>query len=371
VVYGGAGAGKSYFAAMKMLLRLIGEPNHRILICRKVARTIRNSQYILFRDIIRNLKMSHEFSFCDNRLEITFKPNGNKIISTGIDDPEKLKSLTMPTSIWIEEATELTPEDFRQLDLRLRAVHHTYMQIILTFNPVTKAHWLYETFVARTKENATIMRSVYKDNHFIDAHYKAVINGFKEEDEHYYRVYGLGEWGDFAQGLVYNYIIVDEVPEPEQVIYGMDFGYNNPTVLVKLSVRERDVYVEELIYKSGITTADVVKMLPAYIKRRTNEIYADAAEPDRIEEIYRGGFNVKPACKDVSDGIDHVKRFRLHVLRGSTNLIKELDTYRWKEDRMGHTLDEPLKQNDHACDAIRYAIHTHFGGKRLKIWGFA
>jgi phage terminase large subunit len=326
---------------------------------------------MLFRDIIHDMGLQNEFTFCENRQEITCKTNGNQIISTGIDNPEKLKSLTMPTSIWIEEATELTPHDFRQLDLRLRAVHHTYMQIILTFNPVSKAHWLYEMFVARHKDGSKLMRAVCSDNSFIDGHYQKVINGFKEDDEQYYRVYGLGEWGDYARGLVYNYTLVDAVPETQQVIYGMDFGYNHPIVLVKVSVRDRDIYVEELIYKSGITTADVVKMLPAYIQKRSDEVYADAAEPDRIEEIYRGGFNVKAAAKDVSDGIDHVKRFRIHVLRGSINLIKELDTYRWKEDRMGHMLDEPVKQNDHACDALRYAIHTHFGKKRLKIWGFA
>ncbi|MDX2000948.1 MAG: PBSX family phage terminase large subunit [Chitinophagales bacterium] len=369
VLYGGAGSGKSHFVAQKLLQRIINEPNHRILICRKVARTIRNSQYLLFKDLVSQMGKEDEFTFNDSRLDITHR-NGNQIISTGIDDREKLKSLARPTSIWVEEATELDQQDFRQLDLRLRAVHDNYMQIVLTFNPITKAHWLYQQFVTREKQNAHIVHSTWHDNEFLDDDYKGVLESLALEDPNYYKVYSQGEWGDYAEGLIYRYSIVEAVPMAEQIIYGLDFGYHHPTALVRIHIKERNAYIEEVLYKKGLLNSELADMLPNMVYPKGAEIYADAAEPDRIEEIYRKGLNIRPAAKEVLQGIDQVKRFKLHVLKGSQNLIREMDGYQWKSDNKGYPLEMPSKTDDHAMDALRYALHSHFGKRRAIIHGF-
>lgn len=369
LLYGGAGSGKSHFAAQKILLRMLLEPNQRFLVCRKVARTIRNSQFRLFKDLIAQYGLGQYFSVSEQRMEIICTLNGNQIISTGVDDPEKLKSLAQPTGVWVEEATELSAKDFHQLDLRLRGQQTGYLQLILTFNPVNKGHWLYQLFVANNKPDATVRQTTWRDNHFLDEQYLSVLQQMRLDDPDYYKIYALGQWGMRTSGAIYRYDLVDAMPETDLVLYGLDFGYNNPSALVKVGLNERDIYVQELIYKHNATNNDLIGLLRKHVPSPTATIYADAAEPGRIEEIYRAGFNIHPARKEVQDGIDRIKSFRLHVVKGSTNLINELDSYQWKQDRAGHYLDEPEKANDHACDAMRYAVHTHFTRKKNNILG--
>ena len=371
LLYGGAGSGKSYFVAQKILTRMMTEKGHRIVLCRKVARTIRNSQYQLLKDIIRENGLTEKFKCADTRMEITCKENGNTIISTGVDDPEKLKSLAQPTMIWIEEATELDVRDFRQLNLRLRGVTHTYMQVVMTFNPTTKHSWLYKEFFAQKNERATIVHTTWKDNDHLDKDYGQELLDMKGRDDEYYQVYALGEWGEHTRELVYHYELTDTMPESDTEIYGLDFGYNNPYVLVKVALDKGNIYAEEVFYRQNITNSDAIPLLKKHVKTKHAEIYGDAAEPGRIEEIYREGFNIHPAKKDVLDGIDWVKRFKLNIVRGSTNLIRELDNYKWKQDKTGQLLDVPNKQDDHACDALRYAVFSHLTRKRKKILGIA
>lgn len=370
VLMGGAGSGKSHFAAQKLLYRVTNERWQRLLIIRKVAKTIRNSQYLMLKDIASELGMDDEVTFIDERMEVRCEHYRSSIISMGVDDPEKLKSLTKPTSIWIEEATELTEADFRQLDLRLRGVTNTYMQIILTFNPINKKHWLYKRFFTQPDPNATIIETTYNTNKFIDAHYKDVLEGMRHQDEEFYKVYALGQWGNYNKGLIYSYKLVDEMPDCDEYVYGLDFGYNNPTALIRIGYKDQLIYLQEALYETRLTNAQLIQRMRDIIPNRSTYIYADAAEPARVEEIRRAGFPIWTADKNVTDGIDLVKRKQLHVVKGSVNLINELDTYSWKTNGNGQHLDMPEKWNDHACDAIRYALYTHHGPRRLRILGF-
>ncbi len=372
VLVGGAGSGKSYFAAQKLLHRITNERHHRILIVRKVAKTIRNSQFLMLKDVARSLHMEPDnLHFMEDRMEVQFPTLNSSIISMGVDDPEKLKSLAQPTSIWVEEATELTAADFRQLDLRLRGIKDTYMQIILSFNPINKKHWLYNRFFTQPDPNALVLQTTYTHNRFLDNHYKDVLEGMQQQDEEFYKVYALGQWGNYNKGLIYSYQLTNSMPECDDYIYGLDFGYNNPTALVKVGMKDGHLYATEVLYKTQLTNAQLIQEMQQLISYRYHTIYADAAEPARIAELQRAGFVVHPADKSVLDGIDHVKRYPLHVVAGSKNLINELDSYSWKENGNGAHLDEPEKWNDHACDALRYAVFTHTGPKRLRILGFA
>jgi phage terminase large subunit len=90
---------------------------------------------------------------------------------------------------------------------------------------------------------------------------------------------------------------------------------------------------------------------------RTMEIIADSAEPKSIEEVHRMGFNIHGANKgkdSIQNSIDILKRYKLHILRGSVNLIKELNSYKWKQDKNGNPLNEPVDFNNHLCDSLRY-----------------
>ena len=184
VLKGGAGAGKSHFACQKILYRTMTEEGHRFLIIRKVKDTVTKSVFQLFQDYITKWDLDDEFKINKNSQVITFKSNGNMILFAGIDDPKKLKSIEGITGIWVEEATELYLLDFQELDRRLRGIYHTYMQIILTYNPILKSNWTYKRFFSgltkEEEEDIITLTTTYLDNIFIenDKAYKKLLESY-------------------------------------------------------------------------------------------------------------------------------------------------------------------------------------------------
>lgn len=197
VLYGGAGSGKSVFAVQRFLVRLLEKPLCNLLVVRAVAATNRDSTYALFRQVIGKWGLQNLFRCTDSDLRIQCV-NGNSVIFKGLDDTEKLKSVTFKngelTDIWIEEASEVPEEDFNQLDVRLRG-GSAHKQIVLTFNPVSVLHWLKKRFFDRRDPRVRTLRTTYRDNAFLDADYTATLEGYRETDPYYYAVYCLGEWG--------------------------------------------------------------------------------------------------------------------------------------------------------------------------------
>ncbi|OHR73998.1 hypothetical protein HMPREF3291_05275 [Bacillus sp. HMSC76G11] len=201
VLMGGGGSGKSVFAAQKWVIRLMKESHptykHRILVLRKVKDTLRGSVFEQLKDVINRWNLNPLFQIPKGRnSELYIKcKNGNEFIFAGLDDVEKLKSIVGVTGIWLEEASEMEPEDFRQLDIRLRDQTIWYKQMIITFNPISVTHWLKGEFFDRKKPNSRTLRTTYKDNKFLEKEQIEVLEGFKVTDPYYYMVYALGEWG--------------------------------------------------------------------------------------------------------------------------------------------------------------------------------
>lgn len=201
VLMGGGGSGKSVFAAQKIIIRMMKESHpvykHRFLVLRKVKDTLRGSVFEQFKNVISKWKLGSLFHIPKGRSsELYIKcKNGNEIIFAGLDDVEKLKSIVGITGIWLEEASEMEAEDFRQLDIRLRDKTIWYKQILITFNPISVTHWLKGEFFDKKKPNCTTLRTTYKDNKFLEQEQIEVLEGFKESDPYYYMVYALGEWG--------------------------------------------------------------------------------------------------------------------------------------------------------------------------------
>ncbi len=200
VLVGGAGSGKSYFAADKVLLRTVSEVGHRFLVVRKVARTLRNSVYQLLRDEIARLGLSSEFVIHKSEMRFTFKPNGNEILLAGIDDPEKIKSIQGITGLWVEEASELTREDLTQLDLRLRGELPHYKQVVMSLNPIDERHHIKTAYCDEPHADTAVVKTTYRDNVFIDAEYVATLEGRMKANDNLYRIYVLGEWGRDVTG---------------------------------------------------------------------------------------------------------------------------------------------------------------------------
>ena len=371
VLCGGGGSGKSRFVALKILDRFLFESvNHRLLLIRKTLPSLRRSSFQLIHDYIRLWNLESSCNISKFNMSIENLQNKNQIIAAGMDDPEKLKSIERVTGVWIEEATELTYDDFTQIDLRLRGDLGTYKQIILSFNPIDESNWIKKIFFDRTKEDTLIDHSTVEHNQFIDTDYKKVLDRLKEEDRNKYNIYRLGLWGRLENIIYSNWNVVDKLPESfDEMIYGLDFGFNNPNTLVEIGVKDQNVYLRELLYQPGLTNQDLISKLEKFVKNRNCSIYADSAEPARIEEIKRAGFNVYPSNKSVSDGIDFVKRIKLNIESGSDNIVKEISQYSYKKDKNGNILEEPVKFMDHAMDAIRYALYTHMSMPPAAMYG--
>jgi len=361
LVYGGAGSGKSYTVAQWVIYRALRHPMHA-LITRKHNPSLRITAFALVRQFLSDWGIPHEVKIADQEIHLP----RSVLFFRGLDDPEKIKSAEY-NLIWMEEATEFTRDDYRQLKLRLRRHNNGRYrnQLIMTFNPISMHHWIYEEFFAQgEQDDVAVLHTTYRDNlRWLPPDYVAELERLKEQDEYFYKVYTLGQFAA-RKGLIYDNweVIPDEeadkvLASAEEVFYGLDFGYNNPTALLKLVERDGVIYVVDELYRSGLTNADLIALLADFVQPK-GVIYADAAEPARIEEIARAGYAILPAEKSVKDGIDFVKRHRLKVAARCTNTIKELRNYKWKEDRNGRTLDEPVKFMDHAMDALRYAVYT-------------
>ena len=295
ILQGGAGSGKSEFAARKILFRIMTEKNHKYLVLRKVRATLGVSVIALFLKLLRDSSIPFTFNKSDRIITIPIAQS--TIIFDGLDDPEKIKSIVGLTSIWCEELTEFGRNDFAQIDLRLRGKTKHYKQIIGSFNPdEARGAWIKEDFCDNLKPDASVHESTVLDNPFIDSEYRQVLQNIT--DPVFRKIYLEGKWAA-ARGLIFeNFKVIETLRNCSQKIYGIDFGFNDPTVLIEIGIDGQDLYLRELLHQPRLTTGDLIKKLDNFNIKKTASIYCDAAEPDRIEEIFRAGYRlVKPAKK--------------------------------------------------------------------------
>lgn len=354
LLYGGAGSGKSYSIAQVFIQRLYEEEDIRMLVLRKTLPALRITAYRLVQDILKEYGLPFEL----NKSEMIIRVGSSEILFKSLDDPEKIKSYE-GNYLWIEEATEISYEDFTQLNLRLRRKNKNNInQMFLTFNPISRFHWLNTQLIEAAREDIAIHHSTYGDNPFLTAEYIAELEGLT--DENFYKIYTRGEFGEL-RNVIYSNYAVEDISEivSEEIIYGIDFGWNNENGIVEVGIKDNEYYLTERLYMSQITNNDLIEKMKVILKPDIT-IYADSAEPARIEEIARAGFDIHAANKNVLDGIDHLKSHKLHIDKNSINLIAEIRAYKYKEDRDGNVKEEPVKFRDHLLDAARYCTYTHF-----------
>ena len=302
-----------------------------------------------------------DLDFHVNRTELNFTNDvGSEITLKGLDDPEKIKSAEF-NYIWAEEATELSLNDYRQLDLRLRRKTNTSNRLFLSCNPISALHWIKTKLEDKQEKDVDFNYSTWRDNPFLPQVYIDRLEGLIDQDRNYYNIYALGKWG-ILSNLIYSGFQVVDIPDKwTEITYGLDFGFNNPSCLTKHYWKGNKFISQELLYKPGLTNTQLIEEVKNLIKPShfSKYMYADSSEPDRIEEFYKAGFNIYPAHKSVKDGIDFVKTHSLGITKDSTNGIKEKQTYKYKEDKNGNVLDEPVKFNDHFNDAERYGTYSY------------
>lgn len=356
VNHGGAGSGKSYTQTQHEIIKCLSG-KERLLVIRKVNTTLKDSVISLFNTILYNWGLKHFYSENKSAQTFTFL-NGSQILFKGMDDPEKIKSIAGITRVWIEEATELSRDDFMQLNLRLRGAEN--LQMTLTFNPIDEEHWIKKHFFDNPDifERTTVIKTTYHDNKFIDEAYKQELESYLNIDKNYYKIYALGEWGGITEGRIFTlWEQIDRFPEIDGFWYGLDFGFSNdPTAIIKTIKHNNRLYFDEVLYRKGLTNADIASYLIEY-GYNGEPVICDSAEPKSIYELQLLGINAMAADKkpgSIMAGIDNLKRHKVLITSKSLNIIRENKYYQWKQDKDGRYINQPKDWMNHAIDAMRY-----------------
>lgn len=368
----------------------------------KTYSVVRKTLPALRRGALKDFKMAlalcgAEDLFAENKSDLTYtnKQTGTIIEFFAIDNAQKARG-PRRDRLWCNEGNELDLQDWQQLTMRTRG------RIVLDYNPSMLQHWIYDD--VETRSDCEVIHSTYKDNPFLTPEnvreielsvpvYKLTLKdqvtllaqqGLRElaisdnlltdwdgtfdgegelvsGDPFLWDVFGLGKRGA-ASETIYKVLYESAGLSPNRTRkLGLDFGFNHATVLTDLEYRDMpgkaELHIDELIHQSYLTAADLITLLPQVGVLKRDEIEADGARPEMIEDIRRAGYNIKAADKgpgSVKAGIDKLKSVKLCFTRRSTKTKTQFQMYRWKKTSSGLILDEPIKLEDDGPDSVRY-----------------
>ena len=371
IFFGGSSSGKSYFISDRTVIDNINGYNY--LVCRNVGNTIKKSVFNQIVKSINNMCLAMFYRINKSDMTITCTRNGKQILFAGLDDVEKLKSITPENGVlervWIEEATEVKREAFLQLKKRLRGRTDKHKGIILTFNPVLKSHWIYKEFFADcwdeskntySDDRKLIVKTTYKDNNYLTP--DDVYELEHEADQYFYNVYTLGNWGILGNLIYKNWSTADlsgMVHTFDNVVNGLDFGFSNPNALIRAHISEKSktIYVFQALCKRGQTYDSLI----ADVKRMCGNGIVTCGNDDSrgLFLLQTAGIKAVPAKKgadSVLNGITCLSGYKIVIDISCQEFINEIQQYHCQEDKDGNVLEKPVKKKDHLLDALRYAV---------------
>lgn len=375
IYFGGASSGKSYFLAQRAVLDLLQGRNY--LVVRNVAKTLRTSVWNEMVKAILRMGLKDWFEIHKSDMTISAKNNGAQCLFAGLDDVEKVKSITpasgVLTDIWIEEATEIAYKDFKQLDKRLRGESQHAKRVTMSFNPIVKGHWLYTEFFTLWEDDKnnysdatlSILKTTYKDNAFLTEDDRQAMES--ETNEYYRDVYVLGNWGVLGALIFTNWEVRDlsefEKTHNDKLGFGLDFGFSvDPCAVLKLhhDAARKEIYILDEIYERGLTNTALAERLKTFAGR--NYITCDSAEPKSIQELNNLGIRALSARKgpdSVEHGIQWLQGYKIVVEVKCQNFRNEIATYQWQTDKNGNVIRRPMDVNNHCMDALRYGTEDY------------
>ena len=307
---GGARSGKTY-SIIQMLIGIAETwKGISITVCSHSLPHLKRGALRDFLEIMSKWGLYNENSH-NHTDQVYHFPSGSYIEFIGLEDPSKARGPGRDI-LFINEANLISKALFDQLDMR------TGKKVIIDLNPADFDCWCYKL---ADGEDAVKIHSTYKDNPYLPQAQIRVIESYKDADDMMWQVFGLGLRGTSKEQIYTHWKLTDSIPEG-QVFYGLDFGYNVASALIRITIADGVAYVKEMLYKTRLTTSDLITELQNLALKRTDEIFCDAAEPKTIEELYRAGFNVKPADKDVTEGIRKVKSYPLFIEKNSLKIDK-------------------------------------------------
>lgn len=345
---GGSRSSKSYSIMQLLIFLCLTTPKLQVSVVRKSFPSLRGSAIRDFNEIMNDLNIYKVNNHNKTEQRYIFD-NKSFIEFFSIDDSKKVRGRKRDIC-YLNEANELTFDDFIQLSLR------TSKKLFIDFNPSDSESFLYELI---EDKRSLLIKSTYKDNIYLPKENVEEIENLINTDENYYKIYALGERPISNSRIYTHFKTFDEHIESGECSYGLDFGFNHPTVLVKTKFIDNKAYITEEIYKSKMTTTDLVNEMNLIGVDKSLPIYCDSARPEVIEELKRSGYrNAKISNKSVKPGIDKIKSMQIYIHIESVNIWREFKLYSWKTNG-DVVIDEPIKLNDDGMDAIRYSIYSH------------
>ena len=342
---GGSRSSKTYSLCQLMIIYCLQNNNKVVSVIRKTFPALRATVLRDFIEILKDIGLYKQEAHNKSEHIYTFA-NGSMIEFFSVDDEQKIRGRKRDIA-WCNEANELYFDDFTQLNMR------TEDKLIFDYNPSDSVSWLYEL----PKNESTLIKSTYRDNPFLPESIKLQIEDLKRTDEALYQIYALGEKATSKSNIYSNWSFVAHRPSRfVKYVYGLDFGYNHPTALIRVYYCDNDIYIEPVIYESYLTTTMLIEKLSTLGIEQSITILADYSRPEIIQEMNIAGYDVQNANKVVKKGIDNLKTFGV-ICQDDKAIKREYENYKWK--KIGdQILDEPIKLFDDAMDAIRYAT-TH------------
>ena len=342
---GGSRSSKTYSLCQLMIIYCLQNNNKVVSVIRKTFPALRATVLRDFIEILKEIGLYKQEAHNKSEHIYTFG-NGSMVEFFSVDDEQKIRGRKRDIA-WCNEANELYFDDFNQLNLR------TEDKLIFDYNPSDSASWLYEL----PGDESIKIKSTYRDNPFLPDSIKAQIEDLKRTDEALYQIYALGEKAISKSNIYSNWSFVAHRPAKfVKYVYGLDFGYNHPTALMRVYYCDNDIYIEPVIYESYLTTTMLIERLATLNIEQTVSILADHSRPEIIQEMNIAGYDVLNANKVVKKGIDNLKTFGV-ICQDDKAIKREYENYKWK--KIGDFItDEPVKLFDDAMDAIRYAT-TH------------
>jgi phage terminase large subunit len=299
--------------------------------------------------------------------------NGCQILTAGLDDTEKIKSITpsqgVITDIWIEEATEVEYEDVQQLKKRLRGESKLNKRLIMSFNPIYQTHWIYKEYFGKFQgtffrdDGIMILKTTYKDNAFLTE--QDIQNMEQEKDDYYYNVYTLGNWGVLGKTIFKNYVIEPFDSSTFDNYYnGLDFGFaSDPAAFIRVHYDKRNkmIYIINEFEELELTNDVLANKIKTIIGNEY--ITCDSAEPKSIRELQLLGVKAKAAKKgkdSINFGIDWLKRHKIVIHPSCINFKREIELYQYQTDKNGIYINKPFDKDNHLLDGLRYALEECF-----------
>jgi phage terminase large subunit len=286
-----------------------------------------------------------------------------------MDDSEKIKSITDITDIWCEEATELSEDEYTQLDLRLRASSGD-LQLICSFNPISKVNWVYKKWFAPDaviNENTMILKTTYLNNRFLPPEYIKALEDKINSNPTYYRIYALGEFVSLDK-LVFSNYRVEEFNNADikgELAIGLDFGFVNDISALVASIVDEDnkcIYIFNEWGDTNKTNTELANIITA-LGFSKSVIIADCAEPKSIEELKRSGITRIRACEKGNDsilhGIQKLQQYEIIIHPNCSGILTEFDNYSWQKDKVTNEyINKPIDSFNHYIDALRYSMQV-------------